>query len=418
MTELLYQSKFIFDPAKRALIEGVLDLCASHGAPALTARNVAERAGASAASINYHFGSIDELVSHANTFGDDLKAKYWLDWSQRLDELALAQEDFSGILFTTTRDITKTLPGAAYSHVHTLIRRARNFLEVPDIQTIKAERSFLQKLIQRTKLTHLDANALLAFSHALQFGYVIHHGSNDFDAWALALVTRFQERLLGSAPQSASDNAFRQLASEKLTKLESGMDLTHPTALKILKASVEVIMSEGADAITYRTIARNAGASVSSAQHFFKSKEAFLDAAYREIYTRIRTRSVPLDIPANSLSVEELTAPRVDRDETSHRQSFREAIALIGLLLSASKQESASVIARGMLANTGTSSMCMLGGLKNFRGELSRLDAQIYSMVLQQVWLLEYCENPAMFSSQESKLQAVGENIIRALFVE
>ena len=62
-----------------------------------------------------------------------------------------------------------------------------------------------------------------------------------------------------------------------------------------------------------------------------------------------------------------------------------------GLILSACHDDETRILAEGLLARTGQTSLHLLHALARPRGEISRLDAQIFSLIMTHLVTLQIC---------------------------
>lgn len=219
----------------------------------------------------------------------------------------------------------------------------------------------------------------------MRFAYGAHGAPEQFDPWALSLLSRFAERACGHAPSEASDSVFRAMTERAATLSAPQQVSDHGTAQKILDTAVRLILEEGPEAVTHRAIAKAAGLSVSSVLHFFGARQAFLAAAFRAIYDRARYRAVPETPTGRTLTAEMLIGSLKAKSQDEQAAVLKDFAAMNGLILFAARNADTEMIARGFLARMGATSIHLLEALRQPRGIIGRLDAQMFSMALHQI---------------------------------
>lgn len=406
------------DSTAEKLLRAVSTLAAEKGAAELTSRAVAESAGVSASAVNYSFGSLDQLLEAARRDGDAMRALFWVARAAELEELDSQVSDLGPALFIATRELAIGHPGEEALFWADVIEAARLSRAVSATAALTAERRFWSRLLETCALDTNASDVLHAFSLALRFGYLITARPERFDPWAMALVNRFAARLLGGPRDAPQDSAYRKRAEDRANLSEIVPIPEHETAQLILKTAIQTILEDGTDGATIREIARRAGLSVSSVQHFFGSRRAYLTAAFQSIYTTARDRAVH-DLPdTNSLTISEL-ARQFDQDRSgSPVQTHREFAAMQGLMMSAARDADTYVLAEGLLARAGQTSHALLSTLKAPNGEIGRLDAQILSLTLVQFVTLEVCGlTPERSAGEHGGIQRV-EHVLNTLFFD
>lgn len=395
------------------LIEATIRLAAEQGTSALSSRSLAGAAGVSTSSINYRFQSLDGLIAAATSQAEKDLSGDWQDRAVWLEGLSPDRAEFGALVFTLIQSAARNRRGELRLVWNGRLEDIRKCRLPVSEELHAAELAVWERLLKLSRIDTLSPGTLLAFSQSLTLAYLAFDEPEDFDPWALMLVQRFSARLL-KAPLDGADSSVRRAAEANAASIPSGPKSQHETATRILKTTISLILAEGADAVTHRRIAAEADLSVSSVQHFFGTREAILVAAYRAIYSSGRNRAVPREPSAGAFDVAELMDFLRSGVNEHPLESRGEIAAMMGLVLSASDRSASRAIAHGLLAQRGQTSMSLLTALRDVRGPLSRLDGQIFSLVLSQAELLPVRDPDAKAAVDPLD---VGADLIRALFV-
>ena len=403
------------DSTADKLLSAVLELAAEYGPAELSSRSLADRAGVSPSAVNYTFGSLDDLFAEAGVQADARRAQAWTAKAADLESLPCEPTDFGSMLFAATRDIAVRLRGEESLFWNDVIDAARIARPVYAAGGLASERTYWTHLLQACCLDTVKADVPHAFSLALRFAYQVFDAPDAFDAWAMALATRFAARLTGAPCETPDDSAYRRRAEDLANLSESLPVPEHETARLILRAAIETILEDGTEAATFREIARRAGLSVSSVQHFFGSRRAYLIAAFQAVYSSARDRAIK-DVPVTkSLAASELAQHLAGSDREVPKLSPQEFAAMQGLILSASRDAETRTLAEGLVARTGQTSETLLKALKSPRGQIGRLDAQIVSLTLTQFVTLDIC-GAASGEGDGEVMVSLAEHLLVKLF--
>jgi len=370
------------------LVRAVSITAARNGMGGLSSRALADEAGVSASAINYTFGSIDQLLDAAHRQADTLFCAHWDRERAALGDLQHSAADLGATLFLASRRLAIRYRGEQALFWARVIKAARLGDTAPFSEGLSSEHAHWRDVLDWAGLAGVDAALAQSFSLALRFAYHACGQPERFDPWAMVLAQRLAARLCGQAPTTAEDSAYRQRAESRASLSDEASVQRHDTARQIIETAVETILEGGAELATFREIAKRSGLSVSSVQHFFGSRRAYLVAAFQAIYARVRDRAVGDTPPQRSLSASQLSAYLADQNPTLHHREFA---AMQGLMLSACHDDETRILAEGLLARTGQTSLHLLHALARPRGEISRLDAQIFSLIMTHLVTLEIC---------------------------
>lgn len=404
----MYQkSKVSQMPARQTQIEAALMIAADIGVSAITARSLGERSDMSASSMNYHFGSLDNLLETASNEADHIRAAAWQEQFRGLQTLTPRASDLAPIVFSSIRKAISDNPGAEAFLWNDMLVAARTDGTAKHQQAIVTEARYWKTLLRSCGVENIYPETLHSFALAVRFGYFIHRDRSAFDPWAFSLVTQFCLRALGGG--SPMDSAIRESAEKSISAFETAVAPKHPTAESILQATVDLLLQSGAEAITHRAVAKRAELSVSSVQHFFGTRSNLLEAAFHEVLRKTLQQKLPEPPKEQSLTSKDAFQVEGGLKPDS---TLREFAASIGLMLAASIDPQTRNLARGMYARGGANSRYILQALKFPRGPFGRLDAQIFSLTMNHVRALSvYSE-----LTQENIEVKVGLNLLAELY--
>ncbi|NBC21706.1 MAG: TetR family transcriptional regulator [Alphaproteobacteria bacterium] len=414
----MHQSFIADHDENEPLIAATIRIAALHGASALSSRTIGEFAGVAPSAINYRYGSLEGLISQAGLVADLTREAAWQSRAARLDALSLRPEDFGPGVYSALRDHVVNCRGEEILFWNEVIAGCRAARGPASANGFEAEDVFWGKLLEGCGITRLPPQVMQCFALAVRFAWMIFETPEASDAWAFALVTRFADRALGNSPASGGDSAWRRHA-EAQAGLENAPTIPdHDTARRVIKATTDLIMSQGVASVTHRSVAARAGLSASSVQHFFGSRQTLLLAAYRAIYSSARERTLRNELPVGTLEADRLFGEITSQNHADTRENAAAFAAMHGLILSASQSDEMRPIAQALIARMGEASMDILGALKRPRGTISRLDAQILSMTLGQSVVRNLFLQPRSGTTgTDFSMEAHGTAIIRALFV-
>ncbi|MEL6661794.1 MAG: TetR/AcrR family transcriptional regulator [Pseudomonadota bacterium] len=410
MTKPIHQS----EPTAERLILAVKRLAEDRSIAALSTRAIAEEAEVAPSAVNYSFGSFEGLIAAARADADASRRGDWRRRAVGLAGLCCEACDLGPMLFSTTRDVAVGQIGEEALFWDGVVQAARQSSTVAESNGVQAERLFWADVISACDLGWVPPEFLHAFSLALRFGYLVMRDADRFDPWAMALTNRFAERVTGGACDDAVDSAHRR-RTEDVANLEDAAAIPeHDTARHILETTKRTILDDGADAATFREIARRSELSVSSVQHFFGSRKAYLAAAFTAIYENVRDRAVPDFTFERRLSASEL-AKRIEGGRPlSSALPQREYAAMQGVMLYASRDSELRTLSEGLFARAGQTSFQLLQALQKPRGPIGRLDAQLFSLIATHLTTLDLASAPRGDTQGASGSQT--ERLLQVLF--
>ena len=262
------------------LAEAALELALEAGLEAVTARAVAERAGASVSAANYHFGGLPSLIAQVRCAG----VAHCRDWRAAHPPAETPAAAWGSQAAWMAAALTRML--------HDL----RPWLLLVSDFEGEAEAGFTEHAQDvaaeaaawtehwRAAVRAAGANgpAAEAFAYLAQGLADLLMGEVDAavrTAWIIDPLARLEARL-SRAPlvAAAPDPAVRLLADAPSAE----------GARKILAAAIAVIGERGVARMTQREVAAKAGLSLAATTYFFRTKGDLVRAAFHELHRQIR----------------------------------------------------------------------------------------------------------------------------------
>ena len=354
--------------AERLIAAGV-ELARAEGLPALSARALAERAGASPSALNYHLGGREHLLEHVLDHATRAAATW------RAEKLAGIADEAGAPAWISPAGVLAALIGDRV----TTFRRWSLLLAEFEVEAEAGGNALSDRLreeIAATEAFWRDAALAVGTSaeHAgiwsdLAIGLTQLLLSSEPVAvkapWIVDSVNRLNARLLGYAP--------RQLPERPLGAVErlSGDAPAGESARKLIEAALHVIAEKGAARLTQREVAAAAGLSLAATTYFFRTKADLVAAAFRELHRQVS---------AQALAAAEGTRTLVGStlDDDGGRAAWR-VRAMEALQLTSARDASLAPIARELRATRGATSIVWL---RSQGLEVDRLDAFVFSTAM------------------------------------
>ena len=384
--------------AQRLIAAGV-ELARDQGLPALTARALAERAGASPSALNYHLGGREALLDHVLAHAQ-AAARTW-----RAEKLAELDDEAAAPGWVSPAGVLAALIGDRV----TSFRRWSLLLAEFEAEAEAGENALADRLAE--EITASDAfwrqaaqAAGTGADHAavwsdLAIGLTQLLLSDEPVAlkapWIVDSVNRLNARLLGYGP--------RPLAERPLGAVErlSGGAPAGESARKLVDAALRVIAEKGAARLTQREVAAAAGLSLAATTYSFRTKADLVAAAFRELHRQVSAQALAAAEGARTLVGSTL-------DEDGDRAAWR-VRAMEALQLTSARDASLAPIARDLRATRGATSIVWL---RSQGLEVDRLDAFLFSTAMSGAvqrtrFSSPGARNSALLESQDRLLRHV-----------
>lgn len=263
------------------LIDAVREQWESHGAVAISARQISGITGAPVSSIYHHFGSLEQLFAVAQQCALS-DAVAWCDavWAQFTD-LAPSPAAFAGFFAEVVDDWCERQRGLAFAW-----RECQ--LLAPANAAMAAAAQQWNDLWQRFwgAAGHrfaLGEGALVArrvfenesFLHMIRWRRLVDRAALDDTARTLAAW-------LCGAP--LPEAPWREYAREEALRSMPVLPERDGIAADVVAAAAAIIDGEGLARLTHRAVAERAGLTLGTVSHKFRTKSALLEAAFEGLY--------------------------------------------------------------------------------------------------------------------------------------
>ncbi|MET1754452.1 TetR/AcrR family transcriptional regulator [Novosphingobium sp. RD2P27] len=273
--------------AQDRLIEAVFARWESHGRSGMSARQISQAAGISVSSIYHHFGSLERLLQSSQR-ACLAEAQSWCDRQiEQVDGLAGSPESFSGFFAHIVDDWVHTCRPLAFAQRECgmLASRSAEFGEQEEqwrvlwtqfweragsVFALGSGATVVERVFDGESLFHM-----LPWRRAVDRA-CLEETAHGLTAW-----------LTGRSVPAAPWREFaRAQAVASMPETPSWDEKTW----QIVEAAADLIAITGAASVTHRSVAEQAGVSLGTVSHKFRTKSALLEAAFEAIYARVITR--------------------------------------------------------------------------------------------------------------------------------
>lgn len=365
------------------LIAAVLEILMAEGARGVSARALAERAGASASAVNYHFGGREGLFAQAF----EQASREAADWRARVLAAAPAE---------APQDVlTAWLPAL----IQDLCRQPSAILAIREFRQLASRMPGLRAAAARDQAAAdafwREVCARSGFSPELgptmsdlAAGATLTHGPQDDWTqelpWLTQTCTRFVARLAGRRRDLPGWDGWRALAERQAAAAAGGWSPpASDAARRMLDAAIEIVGRLGVEGLTHRAVAQAAGASLANATHHFPTQASLVHAAFRRLHGLTteegasNRRAPPSGLPPRALAdafVDFLLKPGGELHFAP--------TALEELILFASREPGLAGVARQLRADRGEGTLQLLADMAQTGDPADRLDAHMTSTLL------------------------------------
>lgn len=367
---------------RERLREEMLRILARDGAAAISARNLARAAGASASSINYHFGGIEHLFCDAQSAAIE-QASRWME--ERLAPLSTARSlpaaALAPFLVATIDDWCRQAPDLAFAWRECQIAAQRR----EDTVQLAASWTALWHGFWRRAgaVFGLDEDATDAtaiFFDAESFLHLIDwYRSMDHPALT-EICSRFVSRLTDRGGHPATPMDWRRLARERAHESVSLTPLLPPVADRISQGILTLIGQEGVTSMTHRRVALHAGVTLGAVSYYFPSRAELLHAAFLAAYHNItrpagRTEARTDDEPMSP----DIFCRRVVETVIDPGPALANVRAIEEVLLAGARHKDFKSIAAYLRYSRGETTIRSMNRIPEMKGRIDELDAAIMS---------------------------------------
>jgi AcrR family transcriptional regulator len=267
---------------KTRIADAAIEVIAEHGIDGVTHRLVAERAGVSLAATTYYFDTRFDILAAASKLILDGYAATLQGVALRMRESAAQPDAFRRLAVrlvrsAAVRDHTRTKCWAeilldARRHPESMALAHQWFAELDTIWLEMAAASHARDLAAtaRSGIDHVVGLLFITLALGLgesQIDAVLEEGRDPIACWQVS----------GEIPESLSVVTGR---SRKAAE----------TRERILSSTVELLVSDGPAAITYRAVALRAGLTAAGPFYHFPTLSGLLAAAQQRIFAASKER--------------------------------------------------------------------------------------------------------------------------------
>jgi AcrR family transcriptional regulator len=351
----------------------------THGRDQMSARQVAQAAGAQASQINYYFGGFEQMLCSAQAQAI-AEAALWCDQTLsrlgRFDAGYLGPEAFGHILSALIDDWCRNQADLAFAWTECQMLAARN-AEFAD-----ANRQW-HAVWTRFWAGVCDQTGMAAYGDLMRIffnGEVFLHRIRWRDAFDRACLSEscvaWARALLAGDP---GPGPLRDYARLETSRFASPVLVAGSVHERIAEAAAELIGHEGVASVTHRAVAQAAGLNLGAVTYHFATGGALMAAAWAYIYLRL-TR------PHTATETDLIT-----RDEyvgglsqyTSSEMQKSDVLAMEALLSQAARDETLRDMGAMIRYNRGQTTYRSLSRLPRERGPLTAQAAGLVSTFLQ-----------------------------------
>lgn len=293
---------------RRTMLRAVLSVIATEGLGRLTHRRVAKAAGVSLSSTTYHFTSKAEMLHEARAALLRRSMAFVSTSRRRYRDAGVTDAD------TVLRAILVDLTGRYRTGSITFCELLLDAIRDPEARE-RFDDLFHQmenasiRLLSDLAVSRDDRDAITLIDKGLGLLLMFHGMGFEADTVAEVMAgdMRPVERLIDHAP-----DPFRTTERPLAAKAQRSRQA-------ILANAVDIMVREGADALTYQAIAAATGVAPSTPHYYFPSIGYLLNATQHEIFAASKRR-----YREANLHPDELSSPHTLVDFT-HTVFLREA---------------------------------------------------------------------------------------------
>ncbi|MBI1198320.1 MAG: TetR family transcriptional regulator [Phenylobacterium sp.] len=347
------------DMASNRLVEVATAITVDGGPSALTARALAQHAGASPSAVNYHFGGRDGLLGevHRNLRG---RREAWR--RRRLAE-ATAGSPAWAFVVAAVSDLAFAQRGESLA----LLEFEPMAGEAPAelARAIHDEHAAQDRFwAEAARRLGGDDGAALVWSHvartATRFALIDTTPAPAL-LWLSPAMLRVAERLDGRPTPAATPWLAAATPPGTLPERPAG-------AQRLVGAALRLIGERGLHAVTLRSVAQAAGLSLASTTYFFETKADIVHAAFTQLRDGISHATLDADRRAGDVG-DALIGPA--------GEMRWEVGAMLALFLAGARNDDLRPVALSLRRLSGQTSAAWLA--RHVAGPCDRLDAFIWS---------------------------------------
>jgi len=367
----MYQTPAHSDPLTKATAE----IIASEGLSAVRSREIARLSGESAASINRRFGSQDALVREAMIYGTQQECGRLEHLIAQLQSLRPPEGFYPDVLIAVLNETHFAAPEAAAFRWTVFAHEDSDLIPSETVGQLSHTLDALWgEVAQLIGSASQDGLVLRSVLEGFARGVLITQNPLIFRGWTHELCRRLIARLHGDQVHTDGPSWRDQLVARANEPEAAALANFTDTKATIVEAAAACLVKMPLESITHRSIANEAGVSLSSMTHHFRSLEEILWFGCLRMITQLIDVDDGGRLTTQTHSISEFadgfmrisnsaTVTKLDRLEQiqlycHHKESFRD-------------------FGDQFLLRQGQNSAQVLANISDFGDEYDRLDAAI-----------------------------------------
>lgn len=341
----------------------------SHGAAAISARQLSQAADAPVSSIYHHFGSLEHLF-FASQQHCLVRAQAWCnDQLLHISGISASGESFAGLFAHVVDEWTTGQRALAFAWRECQLLSERNPMFAP--------------LAEQWSTTWADFWTQAGEALGLGPAHVI--AARLFESESLLHLIRWRRVVDRAALDETARTLGAWLSGEAVppapwrehARAEALRSLPAPperdeAAAGIVAAAADLLRTTGVAGVTHRAVAESAGLTLGAVSHKFRTKSALLEAAFEGVYAAL-THQLGTDdpIPEDAQSVEDSTVRMILRSTPGSAQDE--------LFVAAARDPGLAPLGAQLRYLRGRSSMAFLQALLGASRKAQIVEAALYS---------------------------------------
>lgn len=277
--------------AAGGIVEAAVAIASAQGVGAVTARAVATAAGVAPSAIIYHFKTLPGLLSAVHDHIENGLGAWRADVLQSIADPAgrLLSAESVGIAALNALIRDKGYAIILQQELRRAAVRDMLALDQPPAAALDARQKFWGDLLSRMGFNAEHGEIWGAVAEGLVSLALLDRVPWRREALSIAVMRRVTDRLAGK-PVPA-------LLSDPVLPVAEAPDAMPRGKRQIIDAAMQIIGRDGADRLTHRKVAAEAGLSLASTTYFYASKEDLVADAFYEIQRRSVHSVVSAEMP-------------------------------------------------------------------------------------------------------------------------
>lgn len=367
----MYQTPDPSDP----MIVATAEIIASEGLSAVRSREIARRSGESPAAINRRFGSQDALMREAMIYGTQQECGRLEGLIAQLRSLRISKILYPDVLFSVLNETHFVEPEAAAFRWTVFAHEDSDLIPAEAVTKLSGTLDVLwSEVAKLIGATSRDGLVLRSALEGFARGMLITQNPFIFRGWTQELCRRLIARLHGDRVNIDGPSWRDQLVA-RANEFDASVvaNFTESKAM-IVKAASSCLVKMPLHSVTHRSIASEAGISLSSMTHHFRSLEEILWFGCLRMITQLVDADDGGRLTTQTHSTSEFAHAfmRISKSASATKIDRLEQIQLY-----CHHKESFRALGDQFLLRQGQNSAQILTNMSDLAGVYDRLDAAI-----------------------------------------